>query len=795
MHDLVFTRKQLGDLERRLAFVNKQIEDLPSLVFQKEDVKAEMENRRQRAQALDKVRHETEDAVKATRARVIVLEAQRDHYLKRGMRVELLEERADEGLNTWLAHFTKDGKGLELSYTATHKRNWLDFKIAMNDITKESYVRKISIPEEIANTPGYKEIGMRGVRVVRRFHGKGMFKYDPKHPDGDTGIYSGGWRHGRKHGLGSTVNPRGRFQGNFERDKRKGNGTMVYIHGDVYKGNFDQQAHHPRVSYLSGDEYMDGDMHGKGILAFVDGSVYEGEFKDGAPCGHGRYITVTGMKLEGEFNQWGLLHGEGSLLYEEISRIGVWRDGMMHGPGVEVDGFMGTYDGDFKSNMKNGFGEYKSKLANGTYDGLWYMNFRNNRGVFNFSAGKTSLLEEQGALPDPWEAQLEKTIDSSKFGEIPPIDKGAKRPVPQGQCCVNAVLEAAKGEVKHYHEAAKNIVGTGKIGFFGLGEGALGTAGAAKEKGKEKGDGKDKKDGPTISEVEDGLPRKPALGEVAEEAPGIYRRATAGGKHFIPYRGDYCYEGPWKAGHIRSGGIFTRRRGIADPVAHMRSFTTDSFNRSVPFLGVLQKKETEIASDRQMRHLLMQKSVLEQRQAKESNNIRKYGYWLADAEKHLQAIVQKNYDAQQKVRDVRGQLVSEQKARFGRVLFPPRPGDDDIKPPEPEESSGPTRTLAAALSQAAEEALQRTQTRTNTAIGATTAMEAAGTAATATAAANPAAGAVGSPTPVSPMAPEPVMATDPAVRTMTMAGDQALLGLMGGIPTPASPPGKGKGKK
>lgn len=57
---------------------------------------------------------------------------------------------------------------------------------------------------------------MRGVRVVRRKHGKGMFKF----PD-DRGYYSGGWLRGLRHGLGVQLNLSGKFMGHFKRERRR----------------------------------------------------------------------------------------------------------------------------------------------------------------------------------------------------------------------------------------------------------------------------------------------------------------------------------------------------------------------------------------------------------------------------------------------------------------------------------------------------------------------------------------------------------------------------------------------
>jgi hypothetical protein len=45
-------------------------------------------------------------------------------------------------------------------------------------------------------------------------------------------------------------------------------------------------------------------------VTFADGSVYEGELRDGRVCGEGKYVSAMGEVIEGAFKN-GQLNGKG----------------------------------------------------------------------------------------------------------------------------------------------------------------------------------------------------------------------------------------------------------------------------------------------------------------------------------------------------------------------------------------------------------------------------------------------------------------------------------------------------
>lgn len=114
----------------------------------------------------------------------------------------------------------------------------------------------------------FQEVNMRAVRVARRKHGRGTFKF----PD-DRGYYSGSWLRGLRHGMGVTLDLSGKFMGRFKRERRRGHGTHVYAHGDVVRGKYACPTRRIRASLLQGDEYCDGMLEGPAVIRFTDGSA------------------------------------------------------------------------------------------------------------------------------------------------------------------------------------------------------------------------------------------------------------------------------------------------------------------------------------------------------------------------------------------------------------------------------------------------------------------------------------------------------------------------------------------
>jgi hypothetical protein len=207
-----------------------------------------------------------------------------------------------------------------------------------------------------------------------------MFKHG-----GEAGFYSGQWRHGLFHGIGTQINALGRFQGHHVMGTRQGKGTQVGTKGEVYRGDWGFDLHHPKASYIDGEEYLEGRPHGRGEVEFVDGAVYRGDVRNGMPCGRGRYTMPTGDMIEGEFTPWGVLTGEGSTSIDGVTLLGSWRRGLLNGFGTEIDGTVGTYDGDFEASLKHGYGSVRYRLVDGGFVGGFVCGERGGYGLLDFT--------------------------------------------------------------------------------------------------------------------------------------------------------------------------------------------------------------------------------------------------------------------------------------------------------------------------------------------------------------------------------------------------------------------------
>ena len=80
-----------------------------------------------------------------------------------------------------------------------------------------------------------------------------------------------------------------KYEGEWEKDKRHGQGTNTWASGGKYVGKWvDHKMHgHGTYEYASGDKYEgeweDDKKHGHGTIEYSSGGKYEGEWKNGKP--------------------------------------------------------------------------------------------------------------------------------------------------------------------------------------------------------------------------------------------------------------------------------------------------------------------------------------------------------------------------------------------------------------------------------------------------------------------------------------------------------------------------------
>ena len=112
------------------------------------------------------------------------------------------------------------------------------------------------------------------------------------------------------------------------------------------------------VNYDSGDKYIGetslftNKRNGKGIMYYIDGSKYEGEWKDDKKNGKGILTNINGEKYDGEWEN-GRKNGKGTMIYKDGSQYeGDWKDDKKHGEGIYTtleEGKINMYKVSFKN--------------------------------------------------------------------------------------------------------------------------------------------------------------------------------------------------------------------------------------------------------------------------------------------------------------------------------------------------------------------------------------------------------------------------------------------------------------
>ena len=99
--------------------------------------------------------------------------------------------------------------------------------------------------------------------------------------------YDGNWKRGEKHGEGTYFFSNGdRYEGRWLKGKQHGEGTYFFSNKDRYEGKWEA-----------------GQKHGKGIYFFSDGDSFMGQWKDGNPHGEGVYTYPSGEKFVGKWKE------------------------------------------------------------------------------------------------------------------------------------------------------------------------------------------------------------------------------------------------------------------------------------------------------------------------------------------------------------------------------------------------------------------------------------------------------------------------------------------------------------
>eukprot|EP00347_Sterkiella_histriomuscorum_P017340 403349759 len=164
-------------------------------------------------------------------------------------------------------------------------------------------------------------------------------------------------------------------QVNSKTGMRDGIGTQTWVDGTYYEG------------------YWKNDLqNGRGRVFRSDGDVYEGQFIDGNANGKGKLISYSeaggnGSTYTGEFVD-NYQHGKGHEEWPEGDVYdGIYIKGVRDGPGVLKMADGSKYTGTFKKNCIHGFGQYQWSDGR-IYNGGWNFNKMHGRGVFTWKDGR-----------------------------------------------------------------------------------------------------------------------------------------------------------------------------------------------------------------------------------------------------------------------------------------------------------------------------------------------------------------------------------------------------------------------
>jgi hypothetical protein len=124
-------------------------------------------------------------------------------------------------------------------------------------------------------------------------------------------------------------------------------------------------------------------MKGVGVLQYVDGSKYEGNFSNGELNGYGTWYFANGEKYVGMFHQ-NYCHGRGIHYKNDGSKlIGNWENGTYIGELLNKNGAEGCIFG----NCDNGAGTYVFKNGKAKYEGDFINGKPSGQGICHYSDG------------------------------------------------------------------------------------------------------------------------------------------------------------------------------------------------------------------------------------------------------------------------------------------------------------------------------------------------------------------------------------------------------------------------
>lgn len=124
------------------------------------------------------------------------------------------------------------------------------------------------------------------------------------------------------------------YVGDFYAGKKHGKGVMTWANGDVYDG-----------------DWLDGNMTGKGKFTWANGDVYEGEFKKGEKDGAGKLTMSNGAVYEGDWEAG--IYQSGDTLHVNFYSDSTEKIDTVNGQVADPREFFKVEDQDGYSNLRD----------------------------------------------------------------------------------------------------------------------------------------------------------------------------------------------------------------------------------------------------------------------------------------------------------------------------------------------------------------------------------------------------------------------------------------------------------
>jgi len=136
-----------------------------------------------------------------------------------------------------------------------------------------------------------------------------------------------------------------------EKNEKHGKGKLTYVNGDVYEGN-----------------WKNNKRNGEGTIVFQNKTTYTGRWSNDRIHGHGTFKYFNGDVYEGVFDN-GKKSGDGTMTYENGTMYkGKWKNDMRHGEGKQTFPNGDIFKGEWRKDKRNGPGKLTKKSGEVTED-------------------------------------------------------------------------------------------------------------------------------------------------------------------------------------------------------------------------------------------------------------------------------------------------------------------------------------------------------------------------------------------------------------------------------------------